>query len=117
MSRADETALAGDGLDDALALELGVGLGDGIAIDAQLFGERPDRRQRVARLHRARRRGRFDLVDDLEIHGNAGFEIQGQTHVTVIGQYDSTGRRSPGPQVRLKSRTSDAPEVPDLRCA
>ena len=38
----DEAALAGDRLDDALALELRVRLGDGVPVDAQLFGERTD---------------------------------------------------------------------------
>ena len=47
--RADEATLAGHGLDDALAFELGVGLGDRVAIDAQLLGKRPDAGERVAR--------------------------------------------------------------------
>ena len=53
---ADEAALAGDGLDDALVLELGVGLGDGVAVDAQVFGQRADAGQRLARSQRAGRR-------------------------------------------------------------
>ena len=84
--RADEAALAGDRLDDALALELGVGLGDRVAIDAQLFGERPDRGQRVARLDGARCRGGLHLVDDLQVDRLAGLEVQEQAHDTVIGQ-------------------------------
>src|SRR5688500_4154559 len=44
---ADETALAGNRLDNALPLELGVGLGDGVAVDAELLGERTDRGERV----------------------------------------------------------------------
>ena len=38
----DEAPFPGDGLDDALAFELRVRLGDGVAVDAQLFGERTD---------------------------------------------------------------------------
>ena len=48
MVRANETALAGDRLDDALALQLRVRLGDRVAVDAQLLGERPDAGQRLA---------------------------------------------------------------------
>ena len=43
-------------LDHALAFELGVGLGDGVAVDAQLLGERPDARQRLAGAHAPRPR-------------------------------------------------------------
>ena len=43
-----KTAFAGDGLDDALAFQFGVSLGDGVAVDAQFLGERADGRQRVA---------------------------------------------------------------------
>src|SRR4051812_50085116 len=47
MVLADEAALAGDGLDDPLALELAVRLGDRVAVDAQLLGERTDGRERL----------------------------------------------------------------------
>src|SRR3970040_119255 len=35
----DKAALAGDGLDHTLALELGIRLGDRVAVDAELLGE------------------------------------------------------------------------------
>ena len=43
----DEAAFAGDGFDDALAFELRVGFGHGVAVDTQFFGERTDGRQRL----------------------------------------------------------------------
>ena len=77
---ADEAALAGDGLDDALALELGVGLGDGVAVDAQLLGQRPDAGKRLARLHRAGRGGDLHLVHELQVDGLAGLEVELESH-------------------------------------
>ena len=54
----DEAAAAGDGLDDALMLELGVGLGDGVAIDAEVLRERPDTGKGFPRLYRSGGGGR-----------------------------------------------------------
>ncbi|MFM1944861.1 MAG: hypothetical protein RI897_3843 [Verrucomicrobiota bacterium] len=39
---ADEAAAAWAGFDDPLGFEFGVGFGDGVAVNAQLFGERAD---------------------------------------------------------------------------
>ncbi len=77
--------LAGDGLDDALVFELGVGLGDGVAIDAEVLGERPDAGKGFARLHRAGGGGDLHLVDQLLVDGLAGLEVELKSHrVTVI---------------------------------
>jgi hypothetical protein len=77
---ADEATLACGRGDDALALELGVGLGDRVAIDAQVLGERPNRRQGIAGLGRARRDGGFDLVDQLQVDRLTGLVIQLKLH-------------------------------------
>jgi hypothetical protein len=44
-----KAAPAGDGLDHPLALELRVGLGHRVPVNAQLLGERPNGGQRLAR--------------------------------------------------------------------
>ena len=46
----EEAALAGDGLDHALALELRIGLGDGVAVDTEFLGQRTDGREGLTRL-------------------------------------------------------------------
>src|SRR5262245_46998950 len=86
-SVADEAALAGERFDDALALALGVRLGDRVAIDAQVLGQRPDRRQQVARLRRPRGDGRLHLVHHLQVDWLAGFVIQLEQHVSL--SYDA----------------------------
>jgi len=44
----EKAALAGQGFDDALAFQLGVGLGNGVAVDAEFLGQRPDGGQGLA---------------------------------------------------------------------
>src|SRR5262245_30178985 len=75
-----ETALAGVGLDDALALELGVGLRDRVAVDAERLGERTDTGKAVAGAERAGCDGQLHLVDDLEVDGLAGRERDVKAH-------------------------------------
>jgi len=76
----EETALAGHGFDHAQALQFGVGLGDGVAVEAQLLGQRADGGERFAGLERARGGGVTDLIDQLEIDGLAGLEIDLKCH-------------------------------------
>ena len=45
----EETALAGNGFDDPLVLQLGVGLGHRVPVDAQLLRQRAEGRKRLAR--------------------------------------------------------------------
>src|SRR5579862_6932577 len=94
----DEAALARERLDDALALELAIGFGDRVAVDAQLFGERPNRRQRVARLQRARRRAGLHLIDELQIHRLSRFVVQLKSHTLQLS-YDSMTDWTPAPAV------------------
>ena len=76
----EEAAFAGEGLDDALALEFGVCFGDGIAIDAQFLRQRPDGRERLARTERPGRGGVADLIHQLKINRLAGLEIDLKHH-------------------------------------
>ena len=66
--------------DDPLALQLGIGLGDRIAIEAQFLGQRPDGRQGLTRSQGARRRRVADLIHQLSINRFAGFEIDLEQH-------------------------------------
>ena len=78
-------------LNHAQAFELRIGLGDGVAIDAQLLRQRTDGGKRLARLERPGSGGGFDLIHNLEVDGHAGLEIDLENHIrlSVIGQYDS----------------------------
>ena len=79
-----EAALAGNRLDDALPLQFGIGLGDGVAIDAQFLGQRADGRQRFAGTQRARSRRLTDLVHQLQINRLAGLEINLKNHGRLL---------------------------------
>ena len=79
-----KTAFAGNGLDDALAFQFGVGLGDGVAVDAQFLGQRADGRQRFAGPQRARSRRVADLVHQLQIDRLAGLEINLKNHGVLL---------------------------------
>ena len=65
----NEAPLAGNRFDDVLALEFGVRFGDGVAIDSQVLGKEPDRRQRVSCLESAGSQSGFGLIDELEVDG------------------------------------------------
>src|SRR5262245_55105151 len=80
----DEAALAGVCLDDTLGLELRVGLGDGVAVDAQLFGERPDRRQALAGAHRTGGRRGLYLVSELQVNRFARLEVDRESHSATV---------------------------------
>jgi len=91
-----ETALARNRLDDALAFQFGVGLGDGVAIDAQFLGQRADGRQRFAGTQRAGGRRVADLVHQLQVNRLAGLEINLKYHGRLLLSYNSMtvgGRR------------------------
>src|SRR3954451_164052 len=77
---ADEASLAGDGLDHALAFQLGVRLRHRVAIDAKRFGERKDRGGRLTGARPARGRGGLHLVDHLQVDRFAGLEIELELH-------------------------------------
>jgi hypothetical protein len=66
---ANEAPLPGNRFDDVLALELRVRFGDGVAIDAQVFGNEPDRRQRISCFESAGSQSGFGLIDELEVDG------------------------------------------------
>lgn len=85
----EKAPLSSDGFDDAQALQLGISLGDGIAIDAQFLGQRSNGRERVAMPQSAGRGGITDLIDQLEINRFARLEIDTKDHaLTVIEHYD-----------------------------
>ena len=68
------------GLDDALTLELSVGLGDGIAVDAQFLGQRTEGRQGIAGAQPARGGREPDLIGQLEVDRFPGLEIDLKDH-------------------------------------
>ena len=82
--RADEAPLAGKGLDDALAFELGVGLGHRVAIDAQFLGQRADAGERLAGLDGARGGRHLHLVHELLVDRFPGLELSWNLMPTVI---------------------------------
>src|SRR6266516_1878306 len=91
--RAHKTAFARHGFDHALAFKFRISFGNRVAVDAKLFGQRPDGRQRLARLKGTGAGRGFDLVHHLKIDRLARLEIElkqhGASSVSVIGQYDS----------------------------
>src|SRR5205809_338382 len=70
-----EKAFARKRLNNALALQLGIGLRDGIAVDSQFLGQRTKRRQWFARTQPARGRRIADLIRQLEIDWLASLTI------------------------------------------
>jgi hypothetical protein len=70
-----EASFASQRLDHAQTLQFRVRLRDGVAVQPQLFRQRPDGRERLARLQRAGRSGSLNLIDKLEIDRLAGLEI------------------------------------------
>lgn len=76
----EEATLARARFDDALAFQLKVGFGDGIAIDAKFLGEGPDTGQRLAGLEGAGGGGGFDLIHDLRVHRLAEIELDLDPH-------------------------------------
>jgi hypothetical protein len=76
----EKAALPGDSFDDAQALQLGVSLGDGIAIDTQFLGQRTDGRERISRPQGPGSGGITDLINQLEINRFAGLKIDAKHH-------------------------------------
>ena len=76
----EKAAFASDGFDHAQALQLGVSLGDGVAIDAQFLGQRPNGRERVSRTQSPGSGGITNLIDQLEINWFAGLKIDVKHH-------------------------------------
>ena len=95
----EKTALAGNDLDDALVRQLGVGLGNGVAIDAQLLGELAHGWQRLPALQTSRGRSIADLIHQLQVGWLAGFEINVEEHIRLLSQ-DTVTVGGPG---QLKS--------------
>ena len=81
----DEGAAARDGADNPFALQIGEGAGHSIWIDAQLGSGAPRGGQRISGVKHARSDGLFDLLLDLQIHGDAGArgDVQRQ-HIVLI---------------------------------
>ncbi len=80
----DEETLARDGLDDALGLQLGISLGDRIAVDAQFLGQGAEGGQGVTGAQSAGGGGVTDLVGQLEIDRLAGLEIYLKDHALIL---------------------------------
>jgi len=57
------------------AFQLGIRFGDRVAVEMKFFRQRPDGRERLARLQCARCGSSLSLVDELEIDRHAGLEI------------------------------------------
>lgn len=76
----EKAAFAGDGFDDSQALQLGVSLGNGVAIDAQFLGQRADGGERVARAQGPGGGGITDLINQLEVNRFAGLKIDVKHH-------------------------------------
>jgi len=83
-----KAAAPGLGFDDAKIFEFGIGFGDGVAIDAQLFGQRANRRKDFSSAQCSGSGGRFDLIDYLQVDGFAGFVVDLEEHVGLLS-YDS----------------------------
>ncbi len=77
---ADVTASAGNGADDAVALKVLEGAGDGVGIDAELGGETADGGKLIVVMERAGGHGMADLGLDLEVDGNAGSGMDAEEH-------------------------------------
>ena len=71
----DEGAEAAPGLDQALALQLAVGLQDGVRIDGGGLHDLAGRGQLVARFQQAQAQGLFGLLDDLDVGGDAAAPV------------------------------------------
>src|SRR4051812_48369868 len=67
-------------LDDALVFELAVSLGDGVRIDHQLLGDRPDAGQLIARVKRTGLDAVLHLLHQLQVDGNAGGRVGAEQH-------------------------------------
>ena len=68
-------------LDDAQVFQLRISLGDGVAVNAKFFRQRPDGGKCLAGSKRSGGRGGLDLVHHLKVDGQAGFEIDEEDHV------------------------------------
>jgi hypothetical protein len=76
----------GQRLDHAEAFQFGISLGDRVAVDAKVFGEGTDGGERLTGAQSARCGGGLDLIDQLEVDGHAGFEVdlEDQARLTVL---------------------------------
>ena len=92
------------------AFEFGVGFGDGIAVDAELFGKGPDRRKRFARFKGAGSSGVTDLVSQLEINWRAGFKVNFEQHGQVSYDNRTVGRGGQQKNLGLAEPVKKAPE-------
>jgi hypothetical protein len=79
-----EAALAWLRFNHAKAFKLGIRLCDRVAVNAKLFGKRPNAGKRFARLDGAGSRRSFDLIDDLKVDGLSRFEIQLNDHIGLL---------------------------------
>jgi hypothetical protein len=77
----DVASATGDGADDAVALEVLEGAGDGVGVDAEFGGEFADGGQEVVVVESAGGDGVADLVFDLEVDGDAGGGMDAEQHL------------------------------------
>ena len=70
-----EASFAGQAFDYAQAFEFGIGLRNGVTVETKLFGKRTDGGKRLAGLQLAGGGSGLDLINELEIDGHAGFEV------------------------------------------
>ena len=64
--------------DEALAVELAVGLEHGVRVDRQARDDLLDRRELVARMQDPEAQRLLDLLDDLEIGGDARASVEAE---------------------------------------
>ena len=73
--RRDKAAAPRNGVDNALALQLLIGLGDGVGVDADLAGQRPHRGQLLILVQHAQQRQPQNLLLQLLIDRRAALQI------------------------------------------
>jgi hypothetical protein len=71
-------------VDDALALELAVGLAHRVGVDAEVDGELADGGEGVVGCEGVEDEGAPDLVDDLEVDGPGIVRSDGDEHAVAL---------------------------------
>src|SRR2546429_3050667 len=76
-------------LDHAEAFQFRISFGDRVAVDAKFLSQRTDGWERLAGPQRPRCSRGLDLIDQLEIDGHAGLEIDLQYHASRLEEHTS----------------------------
>ncbi len=96
----DERADTGAGSDQALVLELAVGLEDRVRVDREVAHDLFDRRQLVALAQEAEPEGLPDLLDDLQVGRDAGARIEMELDHRGLHSTRSLDKYRPGDRSR-----------------